>query len=143
MSNNPILILIRGLPGSGKSTLAKKIKSNKTIHLESDMFFVNDHGEYIFDPSRLHSAHDWCKTCAEDYLSSGHSVIVSNTFTTIREMKPYLDLSSSLDIPVFVFRLTKDYGSIHSVPKESIDRMRNRFESFENEIIDPLLQKGV
>ncbi len=147
---NPILILIRGLPGSGKSTLAQKIKSRSSdvIHIEADMYFINDQGEYIFDPSRLSSAHNWCKTCVEDYLLGEKSVIVSNTFTTMKEMKPYLDLSSSLDIPVYVFRMIKEYGSIHDVPKETIQRMKDRFEDYEFDIIynnltEIMLEKGV
>jgi len=133
---NPILILIRGIPGSGKSTLAKKIssRSDKAIHLESDMYFTSS-GSYHFNPKLLSEAHEWCKVLTEDYLLSEHTVIVSNTFTRLWEMKGYLDLASSLDIPVYVFRMPNEYGSVHNVPRESIDKMKNRFESYENEII--------
>ena len=44
------LYILRGLPGSGKSTLAESLGG---YHIEADMYFTNDDGEYNFDPSSL------------------------------------------------------------------------------------------
>jgi len=45
------LILVRGLPGSGKSTFAKSLGG---VHIETDMFFIQD-GEYKFDGAKINS----------------------------------------------------------------------------------------
>jgi len=87
------LTLIRGLPGSGKSTVAAGMsESSGAIHLESDMYFINDEGEYIFDPEKLEDAHHWCLEQTRKYLRMGIPVIVSNTFTRCWEMQKYVDL---------------------------------------------------
>jgi predicted kinase len=125
------LILIRGLPGTGKSTYAKEFNGQ---HIEADMYFM-DGSEYKFDSSKLSLAHKWCLDTTERGLKEGHTAIVSNTFTKIWEMKPYLDLAEYLNIPVTVYRMTKGYGSIHNVPQSSIDKMSNRFEYYQGEIL--------
>ena len=37
-----MLVLIRGISGSGKSTLAKTFESVGYVHLESDMYMIED-----------------------------------------------------------------------------------------------------
>jgi len=55
------LTLIRGLPGSGKSTLAKTMVEPKAaVHLEADMFFMSESGEYCYQQSKVKAAHAWC-----------------------------------------------------------------------------------
>ena len=48
------LVLMRGLPGSGKSTLARGLGG---LILSTDDFFVDAHGNYVFDIGRLDEAH--------------------------------------------------------------------------------------
>lgn len=52
------LVLIRGIPGSGKSTLAKAMPG--FFHVEADMYFVDDSGNYRFGGERLREAHACC-----------------------------------------------------------------------------------
>ena len=91
------LILIRGLPGSGKTTLAKNMISahggEATFHFEADQYFYND-GVYEFNSSKLKEAHGLCQYNTSLMLRSYSdvTVIVSNTFTTIKEMEYYFDL---------------------------------------------------
>jgi predicted kinase len=122
----PRLTLIRGLPGSGKSTMAKAMQEDgENIHLEADMWFERDEG-YVFDASELNLAHQWCQRCALDFLNSGYSIVVSNTFSRVWEMQPYLDMG----YPVDVITATGDYGSVHGVPADVIERMRSRWEAY-------------
>jgi len=128
------LILIRGLPGSGKSTLAKKLKKGKRgwKHFEADTYHMVG-GKYRFDPSNLRAAHAWCLDSAIEALDAGHTVIVSNTFTTYREMEPYLEAASNCGIDARVIHCDSDYGSIHNVPDEAMNRMAARWEDFDDE----------
>ena len=67
----------------------------------------------------------------QEALSRGYSVAVANTFTRISEMQPYFDLG----YPTTVYRMTKQYGSVHEVPKDTIERMVWRFQGYEGEIL--------
>jgi predicted kinase len=134
------LTLIRGLPGSGKSTLAMDLVDfdndidivlPKSQHIEADMFFeeVNQHGTvYHFDPSLLQKAHEWCQAETFNYLEAGHNVYVSNTFTTLKELRPYFDIAKDLGIDVQVLTCHANFGNVHSVPEEVIAKMKARFQ---------------
>lgn len=151
------LYLIRGLPGSGKSTFAKELSDRindahvmasvcaipgpeypMCNHLEADMYFIDlvgsvggrDIHEYRFDATRLGDAHRWCKNMTNDSLTVGFSVVVSNTFSTMWEMKPYVEMARESSIPVTVLTCEGNYGSIHDVPEEVIEKMRRRWEPF-------------
>lgn len=126
-----MLILVRGLPGSGKSTFAVK-EFPKFQHFETDMYFVKD-GVYDFNPLKLKLAHEWCQKEVRKALTEGKDVVVSNTFSMQWEMDPYLDMADALGHNVKVYRLMNEYGSIHNVPEEAIERMRVRFQNIPGE----------
>lgn len=119
----PGLILVRGVPGSGKSTLAKSIKD--FTHVEADMFWGPGYG---FDITRIKEAHDWCIEVTGNILSVGYSVVVSNTFTTLDEMKPYFILAKKHEIKPLVLHCQNNFGSIHDVPDDTILKMKDRFQ---------------
>lgn len=122
------LYLIRGLPGSGKSTLAKLLCNSfeGAAHFEADQYFVDRDGVYRFDPSLLKDAHGWCLDNARLHLREGRVVIVSNTFTRIWEMQPYLDLGCKTQ----VIACEGNFGNVHGVPEAAIERMRSRWEAY-------------
>lgn len=124
------LVLVRGLPGSGKSTLARKMAGEGYVHVESDMFHTIL-GRYQWRQERNQTAHDWCLAEAIRYLGYGASVVVSNTFTRLWEMQPYLDLK----VPTRVLVATGNWQNVHEVPEEVIERMRARWEPYPGEKI--------
>lgn len=153
----PQLIIIRGIPGAGKSTTAKKLcecvklfPSFTCEHFEADQYFMAD-GEYKWDPSKIGAAHNQCfNNTLEAMRKKTDFIIVANTFTTMKEMQPYIDLAKEQDYDLKVIRVvgakyyyetaTKlerfaSYKSEHSVPIESLNKMADRFADYENEEI--------
>jgi predicted kinase len=128
------LTLIRGLPGSGKSTKAKEIQartSGFTRHLEADMYFILGE-EYIFDASKLGKAHEWCQAKTEDYLNRGFNVVVSNTFTTVKEIKPYELIAKKYNAEFKVYQMNNSFDNIHNVPEETLKKMKARWQEYSN-----------
>lgn len=74
------------------------------------------------------AGHEWCQSMTENALKSGLNVVVSNTFTTKAEIKPYTDLARKYGAKVTIVICRGNYGSVHSVPDEVIARMRSRWE---------------
>ena len=119
------LILIRGLPGSGKSTLARALTNIGYKHLEADIYHINpDTRKYEFDPKNIKSAHIWCQTSTKKLLDSGKDVVVSNTFTQLWEMQPYIDMGHSINILV----AKGNFESVHNVPADVLNNMAQRWE---------------
>jgi predicted kinase len=123
------IYLLRGNPGSGKSFLANIIHNwQEYVWLEADMYFIED-GEYKFDKTKLKEAHGWCQGLYKGHLKDGHNIIVSNTFTKKWEMQFYKDLAAKYGAKVTeIIVRSDDFGSIHNVPEETIERMKREFE---------------
>lgn len=114
------LILVRGVSGSGKSTFVQNIAHDQYF-FEADMFFVDDNGNYKFEHSKLKDAHAWCRFQVEETMKDADDIIVSNTFTTEREMKPYLNLAEKYGYTVFTVVVENRHGNkdVHNVPIET------------------------
>lgn len=119
------ITLIRGLPGSGKSTLAKTLPG---VHLEADMFFVNQHGDYHFRPELIGQAHDWCQAQSEYWLSEGHNIVVSNTFVRQWEMAFYRKLARKYQAKLTIMVCREQYGNVHGVDDKTIAKMKKQWQ---------------
>jgi predicted kinase len=128
-----ILIILRGLPGSGKTSFAKYMFSNNVF--EADQYFYDENGNYNFDATKLHDAHMNCQNRVEKLMQMssttqyGSEIVVSNTSTTEKELKPYYDLAEKYDYKVVSLIVENRHGSknVHNVPDEKLEQMRNRF----------------
>ena len=125
------VVIIRGLPGSGKSTMAKELAEiTGMLHVETDMYFEKN-GDYNFNPKLLPEAHAWCQEEARKALKSGKGVIVSNTFTRVWEFQPYIDMAKEFGVPCQVITAKGNFQNVHGVPDHAIQRMKERWEDFE------------
>ena len=123
------LYIVRGLPGSGKSTYASKLADQLGCdYFEADHFFMVD-GVYTFDPMRLGEAHRLCFSAVKKAVQNGEDVIVSNTFTTIREVRKYVQLAHDFKYNIVLVHCTGKFGSIHDVPEYTMSAMRARWVS--------------
>lgn len=126
MSN---LYLIRGLPGSGKSTFAETlVNSVGGVWFEADHYFIEG-GVYKFDPAKLHTAHLWCRRQTEEAMGFARNIVVSNTFTTEKELMPYILLAGVYGYKVTTLVVENRHGndSVHNVPEETMVKMKQRF----------------
>jgi predicted kinase len=125
------IILLRGIPGAGKSTLANLLLPNKPHCIRSaDMFFEDEKGNYNFNARELPTAHKWCKNQVEYLMSDQEElIIVDNTFTQEWEMADYFDLAKKYDYRIVTLIVENRHGSksIHNVPQDKIDMMKERF----------------
>lgn len=138
------LILIRGLQGSGKTTFArslmKVLEDNRrdVVHLEADMYFTTLAGGYLWDPKLTGKAHEWCQAQALDAMVNrkGATIIVSNTFTTEKELHPYIELAKGLDYKVTILTVETTLSAeelakrnSHGVPQAAIEKYRDRWQT--------------
>lgn len=144
-----MLHIIRGLPGSGKSTLADDMMYDYQtpwyiggedgnalrVHYEADMYHIDENGVYNFNFKNLSNAHLWCREKTRQALVAKIDVIVSNTFTTQKELQPYIDMALEHDTKYRIYRCIANYGSIHGVPEETMKKMAARFVDIPDEIV--------
>ena len=126
--NDKILYIVRGMPGSGKTTLANSLGS---IVYSADDYFINNLGEYNFDHSKLGLAHQHCFNRTKDAMKKHFPrIFVANTFTTEKEIQPYIDLAKEMGYTFFsiIVENRNNTKNIHDVPEETITKMLNRFK---------------
>lgn len=86
-------------------------------------------GNYKFDPSRLGYCHQQCQRDVQAALQAGIPVIaVSNTFVKKRDYAPYVRLARIFGAEVEIIVMSGNWGNVHNVPAETVERMRQQFE---------------
>lgn len=129
---NKTMYLIRGVAGSGKSTLAGLLCAANDVlsfHAEADQYFMVN-GKYEFKPEQLQHAHADCLQRVEQAMRSGGfgRVVVSNTFTRLWELEPYIVLATRLGWRYSVIHMETRHQNDHGVPEEAVERMLARWE---------------
>lgn len=124
----PTLYIVRGIPGSGKSTLAKKLVPPYR-HCESDMFFMKD-GEYLFVPSKIKEAHEWCLGKVSEMMLGFSDCAVSNTFCCSWEYKPYVMAARKAGYDVQIIDCHGEWKDVHGVPEHTLKNMRSKWEPY-------------
>lgn len=99
------------------------------VFCEADQFFVDDKGNYNYDGMKIQEAHADCLLRVKGYLELGKTVVVSNTFTRYKELHPYIEHCQQNNIPFTSVIVENRHGnnSIHNVPEDVIEKMRQRF----------------
>lgn len=126
-----MLYLLRGVSGSGKTTLAKTLEASlyKATCVAADDFFYHN-GEYKWERDRLRDAHAWCLGVVSDAMEIGSvkNIIVHNTFTADKQLRPYVELAEANDWNVTVLVVENRHGnsSVHDVPEETLERQRRQ-----------------
>ena len=121
------IYLVRGIPGSGKTTFAKTLEG---LHIEADMYFINENGEYNFEPTKIKDAHKWCNELVEEWMREEQDkIIVSNTFTQEWEMDSYYEMAKKYGYRVYSIIIENRHGGVneHGVPDDKLEQMKNRF----------------
>lgn len=130
--NNAELVLVRGLPGSGKTTYVKKnLKDYK--HYEADQFFMKN-GKYEWKQDELGKAHNDCFNKTKNSLMNGDNVVVSNTFTTQKEVNRYTKMATDLGIKYRILRTTKQFENQHNVSSGTLERMKKKMADIAGEV---------
>lgn len=135
------LIIMRGCPGSFKSTVAKHIqKSRQDCYIcSTDDYFMVD-GVYKYNQNKIREYHQLNQNDCYNKLYSGKTVIVDNTNTTFREFLIYIKFACKFELdycflePVGPGCKTLDTlteRNTHNVPRETIKKMLERFETKE------------
>ena len=135
------LIVLRGLPGSFKSTLANSFKEEGAVVFSTDNFFMVN-GEYKFTPELIKEAHTWNKMNAlKAMFSSFPFIVIDNTATKWYEVEDYVNMGLKYGYEIdFLEPDNPDRFNVdlcferntHNVPKEVIQRMKDRWETTEN-----------
>lgn len=123
------LTLVRGLPGTGKSTWAKN--HFNCLILETDQYFIHNN-IYQWNPNTIHIAHQHTLNLTKELITH-QDVTVVNTFTTLKELQPYLNLKANIQIFHIKGKNLKN-NSIHNVPDATITKMSQRWQQIPNEI---------
>lgn len=132
---NKVVIVLRSCSGAGKSTLAEFLTQNYkrydySICSADDYFMIKR--EYCFNAKQLGLAHNYCFEKFKESVEYGIKLIVlSNTNTSEKELKPYLDLAAKYQYTVFSLVVENRHGNknVHNVPEETLKRQENKLRN--------------
>lgn len=130
------LYIIRGLPGSGKSTLASLIKGVVAIAADD---YPDLYRDGIYQQAMAGESHAWCRQRVAMAMNNDEIIALHNTSSNDWEIHPYLELAKRHDYSVAFVHCEGVFlpnggttASIHGVPTDRIQKMRDRFQSFQS-----------
>ncbi len=137
-----ILFLLRGAPGSGKSSLAKAmLQAGLADHCtEADDYYTQADGSYKWSPEKIGIAHKQCREYVEMWMNQKHKIIVSNTSTTKKHLKPYYLLAEKYGYAVQeIICRYPIFENVHGVPQmkvfEYAQQLENSLRGNEKQIV--------
>lgn len=132
MTNKKTVYIMVGASGSGKSTWIKNNVPNALV-CSADHFFYNKDGVYNFNPTLLGVAHGDCASKFNAAMDNDEitEVVVDNTNTRLKEIRPYAMLAKQYGVNVVFVRFTVPphicaERNSHGVPLEAVHAMYER-----------------
>ncbi len=118
---NKVIYILRGVSGSGKTTLAKTLEKSlpHAVSYAADDYHYDSEGNYNFKFENLNEAHKSCQANVKFAMENDWmNIVVHNTSTTEKEMKPYLDLAEKYGYDVVSLVVENRHGNkdVHNVP---------------------------
>lgn len=126
------MFILHGHPGSGKSTIAEILSlSTGAVICNTDSFFYDENGVYVFDASKLGINHEKCFRKAKEACEAGENVIIDNTNTQKKDYGKYVKVAEHFGYQVHHIYLGVNVQSghqrnTHAVPEEKIQEMAMR-----------------
>jgi len=130
------LYIVRGIPGSGKTTYAKELcsKGEKKILVEGDMYRQpDDTCTYLYHESNYYDVKYWVCLEAKRWLQQGRDVVLTGTFIHQEIIDDWCCIIDQ--DPHQIIRCTGDYGSVHKVSGEHMDKYREKMKPIAGEKI--------
>lgn len=129
-----ILYILRGCPSSGKTTLAKTLEETlpNCVAIAADDFHYDNKGNYNWKPTNVGKSHDKCKEWVLLAMySQCTNIIVHNTSTSEKELKPYTDMAGQHGYKVVSLVVENRHGNKndHNVPQDTVDKMEQRLRN--------------
>ena len=85
----------------------------------------------MFDGTRLDEVALKCEAVVAEAMGKGtERIFVHNTFTTEKEMQPYVNLAKEhgYDAHTLICENRGGFSSLHDVPEPTLGRQRDRFD---------------
>lgn len=121
-----VLYILRAVPGAGKSTLAETLSPYICC---ADDYHTDAEGNYNWKAENQGKAHEYSRQLCKDYMIAGKGkIVVANTNTSEREMRPYANLAKTYGYTVFYLVVENRHGGTdsHNVPEETKAKMDER-----------------